>query len=91
LTAKPADGALPDGAGRVERERVRPVAVCNVDGAVHRVRAACTHLGGVVSWNDVERSWDCPLHGSRFAPDGTVLNGPATSPLRPVGPEAEEG
>lgn len=42
----------------------------------------CTHLGGVLRWNDAEESWDCPLHGSRFGPDGAVLEGPATCPLR---------
>lgn len=42
----------------------------------------CTHLGGVLRWNDAESSWDCPLHGSRFAGDGSVLEGPATRPLR---------
>ena len=42
----------------------------------------CAHLGGVLAWNDAEDSWDCPLHGSRFAPDGTVLEGPAVRPLR---------
>jgi hypothetical protein len=45
------------------------------------VSAVCTHLGGVVRWNDAERSWDCPLHGSRFGPDGTVLQAPAVRPL----------
>ena len=41
----------------------------------------CTHLGGVVRWNDAERSWDCPLHGSRFDESGAVLEGPAVRAL----------
>ena len=43
----------------------------------------CTHLGGVVRWNDAEGSWDCPVHGSRFSPDGSVLCGPAADGLPP--------
>lgn len=61
-------------------ERRRP------DGTVMRVSAVCTHLGCVVRWNDAEETWDCPCHGSRFADDGTVLEGPALTPLRPIDP-----
>ncbi|UMB67984.1 FAD-dependent oxidoreductase [Mycobacterium paraterrae] len=52
-----------------------------VDGERHQVSPVCPHLGGIVNWNSVENSWDCPLHGSRFAPDGTLLEGPATRGL----------
>jgi glycine/D-amino acid oxidase-like deaminating enzyme len=46
------------------------------------VTRVCTHLGGIVRWNEAERSWDCPLHGSRFDEDGSVLEGPAVCGLR---------
>ena len=40
-------------------------------------------IGGIVRWNDGDECWDCPLHGSRFAPDGTLLHGPAVRDLSP--------
>lgn len=74
-----------EGQGRVERHGAQPVAVCTVGGATHELSAICPHLLGLVTWNDAEMSWDCPLHGSRFAADGSVLEGPATVGLRPLG------
>lgn len=79
--------ALPEpveGEGVVGRRGVMPVGRARVDGRLCSVTAVCTHLGGVLRWNDAERSWDCPLHGSRFDADGSVLEGPATRPLRPA-------
>ncbi|WP_043442433.1 FAD-dependent oxidoreductase [Arthrobacter sp. L77] len=70
-----------EGEGRVIREGARPVGVCTVDGIQHRVSAVCPHLKGILAWNDAERSWDCPLHGSRFTADGKLLEGPSTSDL----------
>lgn len=54
---------------------------CRVNGTEHRISPVCPHLGGIVNWNDADRAWECPLHGSRFAPDGTLLEGPATRDL----------
>jgi nitrite reductase/ring-hydroxylating ferredoxin subunit len=51
------------------------------EGNLHAVSLRCTHLGCLLRFNGAEHSWDCPCHGSRFAPDGTVLEGPAVKPL----------
>jgi nitrite reductase/ring-hydroxylating ferredoxin subunit len=76
-----------EGEGVVARRGAVPVGQAQVDGRRCSVVALCTHLGGTLTWNDAERSWDCPLHGSRFGPEGDVLEGPATRSLRP-GPGA---
>ncbi len=51
------------------------------EGRLRAVSAVCTHLGCLVKFNDAERTWDCPCHGSRFDTDGAVLAGPAIHPL----------
>ena len=73
---------LRPGEGTVVRRGGRLVAVSRgEDGALTSLSAVCTHLGCVVAWNPAERSWDCPCHGSRFAADGTVIQGPAVADL----------
>lgn len=80
------------GEGRVVRDGPKPIAIArDADGDLHAVSAVCTHTYCVVDWNDAECSWDCPCHGSRFDPDGTVLEGPATDDLAPrdAGPSSD--
>jgi Rieske Fe-S protein len=53
-------------------------------GGIHSYSAVCTHLGCIVKWNDSEKSFDCPCHGSRFSYAGKVINGPANADLEPA-------
>ncbi len=74
------------GQGALVRQGLTKLAVYRDDsGTLHALSAVCPHLGCIVRWNSLERTWDCPCHGSRFALDGTVLNGPAA-----VGLERQE-
>ena len=82
---RPVDKEPREGAGAVGHSGVLPRGVCTVGGSTTTVAPICTHLYGVLRWNDAERSWDCPLHGSRFDHAGRVLEGPATRPLPGAG------
>ena len=51
------------------------------DGKIYAVKPICTHLGCLLSWNDVDKTWDCPCHGSRFDFTGKNLYDPAIKNL----------
>ena len=76
--------ALGPGDGTIVHIDGEAIAACrDDDGELMTVSAVCTHLGCLVTFNPAERSWDCPCHGSRFATDGTMLEGPAVDDLGP--------
>ena len=71
------------GEGAVIRRGLKMHAVYVDDaGRAHELSAVCPHLGCVVRWNHVEKSWDCPCHGSRFDQRGKVVNGPSLGDLK---------
>ena len=73
------------GTGKViEYRGAKAAAYRDTDGAIMVRSATCTHMGCLVAWNDGERTWDCPCHGSRFTPEGSVISGPAEDPLPEV-------
>lgn len=87
--AMPGDIASVDelgaGEGGILRDGLNKIAAYRDENGMVQLRsAACTHLGCHLKWNSFERCWDCPCHGSQFAPDGSVLNAPAISPLGAV-------
>ncbi len=73
------------GCGAVVRLGLHKVAVYrSAGGDFHGCSAVCPHLGAIVSWNDAEKTWDCPAHGSRYDRHGRVIQGPANDDLTPA-------
>jgi glycine/D-amino acid oxidase-like deaminating enzyme/nitrite reductase/ring-hydroxylating ferredoxin subunit len=79
----PLDSIKPGEGGIVSHEGEQLAVTRGPDGTVTALSAVCTHLGCIVGWNEIDRTWDCPCHGSRFDEAGSVIAGPAISPLEP--------
>ncbi|MBF6609098.1 MAG: FAD-dependent oxidoreductase [Flavobacterium sp.] len=76
---------IPETEGKVIEVDGKKVAVYHEsNGVVKACSAICTHMGCVVHWNNAERTWDCPCHASRFDTDGSIIEGPALTPLAQV-------
>ena len=70
------------GEGKILRlDGKKTAAYRDQDGKVTLCSPVCTHLKCIVHWNDADKMWDCPCHGSRFKPTGEVHSGPAETPL----------
>ncbi len=71
--------------GKVVEINGRKVAVYkDKDGNLTKLSAVCQHLGCIVDFNNAEKTWDCPCHGSRYYKDGSLMNGPSQKPLPPA-------
>lgn len=78
---------LPAEQGAVFSANLKRLAIYrDTDGTLDFCSAACPHLGCVVTWNNVEKTWDCPCHGSRFDRHGNVIEGPAVKNLEKIEP-----
>lgn len=73
------------GSGTVISKALNKIAAYrDEDGNLHTCTGVCPHLGGVLQWNNDEKTFDCPLHGSRFTPYGVLVNGPSNSDLKKI-------
>jgi glycine/D-amino acid oxidase-like deaminating enzyme/nitrite reductase/ring-hydroxylating ferredoxin subunit len=70
----------------IEHKGAKVAAFRGVNGELMLRSATCTHMGCVVGWNEAERTWDCPCHGSRFTTEGQVISGPAEKALPEIDP-----
>lgn len=51
------------------------------EGKLYKIKPICSHLGCELSWNDLDKTWDCPCHGSRFDYKGHQIYDPAIKDL----------
>lgn len=74
--------ALAPGEAAVVRHQGEQLAVHRrPDGQLDVVSAVCTHAGCIILWDNSAGHWSCPCHGSQFKSDGSIIQGPAATPL----------
>lgn len=81
---KPGSELKPDEASIIKIDGKKCAAYRDNENNLHVVSAICPHMQCVVNWNEAEKTWDCPCHGSRFSVDGKVIEGPAFHPLERI-------
>ncbi|SRR5690554_3435818 len=84
LDIKPGSGAI------VEKDNTKIAAYRDETGELTLVSAVCPHMKCIVNWNNAEKTWDCPCHGSRFKTDGSILEGPVYHALQKIHFEGDD-
>lgn len=70
------------GEGKILQRGFKKIAVYrDADKQIKKCSGICNHMGGILTWNAIDKTWDCPAHGSRFDVEGNFLNGPAKQEL----------
>ncbi|MCI8640426.1 MAG: FAD-dependent oxidoreductase [Clostridia bacterium] len=71
------DNIESDSGGIIEINKQKVGIYKHPSGELYAVKPICTHLGCLLSWNDTDKTWDCPCHGSRFDYKGNNIHDPA--------------
>jgi len=82
-----ADDLLPEEGKVLQLDKGKLAVYKNRKGGIQYLSPVCPHMRCHVHWNNAEKTWDCPCHGSRFDTDGTVIEGPSLDGLEVIDPE----
>lgn len=83
------DDIAPGEGGIVQDGKDKLAVSRDKSGNLNVFSAVCPHMGCIIAWNPVAKSFDCPCHGSRFSSEGKLLHGPASKDLTPCSLTAE--
>lgn len=85
LSVPPNNVLIDNGEGKViDVDAQRAGAYRDDNGTLHIVDTTCTHVGCELNWNNAEKTWDCPCHGSRFTVEGDIVEGPAVHRIKHI-------
>lgn len=73
---------IQNGQGKIVEIKGKKVGVYkNEQGEIFKVKPICKHLGCELSWNNLDKTWDCPCHGSRYTYKGELIYGPSVKDI----------
>ena len=75
------EDVLNDSGGIIEYQGKKIGVYKDINGKIYAVKPYCSHLGCELTWNNLEKTWDCPCHGSRYSIEGNIITEPTRKPL----------
>ena len=81
--AKPND--INPGEGKIVNDNGLKIGIYkDENGKEYKIVPKCMHLGCELSWNSLDKTWDCPCHGSRYTYEGKLIYGPSKKNLKAI-------